>query len=87
MDGSVTVELRTGRYFVTITKFGFVTAKLTDLQINAPTPAAFRVVLQVDRTPNDGGNLEGVPTATSDLPNVILVTPQPRNRRGRRADP
>jgi hypothetical protein len=89
MDGSVTVELRTSRYFVTITKFGFVTAKLTDFQINAPTPAAFRVVLQVDRTPTDGGTVEGVPTATSGLPNVMgsesshAPAAQPATKKGR----
>jgi hypothetical protein len=75
MDGSVTVELRTGRYAVTITKAGFVTAKLVDFQINAPTPAAFRVVLRVDHTPTDGGIFEGVPTTSSELPSVISSEP------------
>jgi|SRR5580700_2067120 hypothetical protein len=73
--GSVTVELRTGSYAVTITKPGFKTAKLADLRINAPTPTAFRVVMQVDHTPTDGFDLEGVPTATSDLPDVISSKP------------
>jgi hypothetical protein len=71
MDGSITVELRTGGYTVTITKSGFVTAKLVDFQINAPTPAAFRVVLKVDHTPSNGGMFDGVPTTTSELPRVI----------------
>jgi hypothetical protein len=71
MDGSVTVELRTGSYAVTITKSGFVAAKLVDFQINAPTAAAFRVVLQVDHTPSDGPIFEGVPTTTSELPSAI----------------
>jgi hypothetical protein len=72
MDGSVTVELRTGRYAVTIAKPGFVRAKLVDFRIDAPTPTAFRVVLQVDRTPTDGGEFHGVaPTTTSDLPYLL----------------
>ena len=75
MDGSVTVELRTGGYGVTITKSGFVTAKLVDFQINAPTPAAFRIVLHVDHTPTDGGIFDGVPTITSELPSVISSEP------------
>ncbi len=75
MDGSVNVKLRTGRYAVTITQTGFVTTKLVDFQINAPTPFTFRVVLQVDSTPTDGGEPMGVPTITSDLPNVINPAP------------
>ena len=74
MDGSVTVKLRTGRYAVTFARTGFVTAKLVDLQISAPTPSTFRVVLQVDSTPTDGGELMGVPTTTSELPTVVIPT-------------
>lgn len=73
MDGSVNVGLRTGRYTVTVSKHGFVTSKRADFQISAPTPFIFRVVLQVDRTPTDGGDdpMWAVPTTTSDLPSVI----------------
>jgi len=75
MDGSVTVQLRTGTYLVTITRSGFVTAKLVDFQINAPTPAAFRVNLQLDHSPSDGGIFDGVPTTTAELPSVIRSEP------------
>jgi hypothetical protein len=75
LDGSAIVELRTGKYAVTVAKRGFVTAKVVDLQISAPTPTAFRVVLQLDQTPTDGGIFEGVPTTTSELPNVISSEP------------
>lgn len=73
LEGAVTVELRTGMYDVTITKTGFVTAKLVDFQVNAAL--AFRVVLQVDTTPSDGGGMVGVPTITSELPSMITRSP------------
>jgi carboxypeptidase family protein len=73
-DGTVKVELRTGKYSVTVAGIGFVTAKLADFQINAPDPATFRLVLQVDGTPTDGPLVPGVATITSDLPNVIGPT-------------
>jgi hypothetical protein len=48
-DGSVTVHLPTGTYTVTIASKFFVTAKLVDFRISAPSPAAFRVALELDR--------------------------------------
>jgi hypothetical protein len=74
MDGSVNVELPIGRYTATAKQNGFVTSKPVDFQINAPTPFIFRVVLQVDSIPSDGGGdgpMSGVPTTASDLPSVI----------------
>jgi hypothetical protein len=92
MDGSVTGQLSSGRYAVTIAKSGFVTAKLVDFQINAPTPREFRVVLRVGHTPSNGGNFEGRPTTTiSELPNGITLepkyapAPQPATRKKRRS--
>jgi hypothetical protein len=66
---------------VTITKSGFVVAKLVDFKISAPTPIAFRFVLQADSTPTDGGEFMGVPTTTYELPNVIRSEPKSRPNR------
>jgi hypothetical protein len=74
MDGTVKLELRTGKYAVTVTGIGFVTTKLIDFQISAPAPATFRVVLQAAGTPTNGGLVPGVATITSDLPNAISPT-------------
>lgn len=70
IDGSVNVELPTGRYTATAKQNGFVTSKQVEFQINAPTPFIFRVVLQVDSTPSDGGD-GPMTTTASDLPSVI----------------
>ena len=94
MDGSITAERPTGKYAVTITHAGFVTAKLLDFQVNAPTPAEFRVVLRVDHTPivdslpSDGGISDRVPTTTSDRPDAIIEpsrapTAQPATKKSR----
>jgi hypothetical protein len=73
MDGVVAVQLRTGKYAVTIARTGFKTEKLVDFQVEAPTPAVFRIVLQVASTSTDGGESPGVPTTTSDLPSTITL--------------
>jgi hypothetical protein len=49
-DGSVTVHLPAGTYTVTIASPNFVSTKLADFRVSAPTPASFRVALEVDRT-------------------------------------
>lgn len=78
-DGSVTVHLPSGTYSVTIASQGFVTAKLVDFRISAPTPAAFRVALEVDRTAivdfPRWAEVPQVPTVTADFPWFINPTP------------
>jgi len=44
-DGSVTVHLPTGIYTVTITSPNFLSAKLANFRVSAPTPASFRIAL------------------------------------------
>lgn len=89
MDGSVTVRLRSGRYAVTTRKAGFVKSEILDVQIATPMSDTLRVVLKVDQTPTDGPIVDGVPTATSDLPSVIGPEPsrvpsaQPATRKSR----
>jgi hypothetical protein len=74
-DGSVRVSLPSGTYTVTTTSLGFVTSRLFHLQIHAPKPVAFRVVLKVNSTPTDGSGFDGVPTADSELPSAIGAKP------------
>jgi hypothetical protein len=70
-EGTVTARLQPGTYSVTTLKAGFVTSKMLNFQIGTQTPDTFQVVLKVDSTPTDGGDFDGVPTAASELPNLI----------------
>jgi hypothetical protein len=71
-DGSVTVKLRDGKYTLTTNKAGFVKS---DVRFSAPMPDPLRITLKVDHTPTDGGIFEGVPTSSSQLPNIIEPEP------------
>ena len=46
-DGSVTVHLPTGTYTVTIMSPNFLSAKLANFRVSAPTPASFQIALEV----------------------------------------
>ena len=72
-DGSVTLNLQSGRYSVTTIRSGFVRTEIRDVQV--PTSEALHVVMKVAPTPiNDGpiGDVFLVTTTRSELPNVIV---------------
>ena len=52
MDGSVNVNLRPGKYVVTVSARAFVTTQLVDVCVPGPTADAFRVVLNVGFKPS-----------------------------------
>jgi hypothetical protein len=79
MDGSVTVTLPSGRYAVTTSQRGFITAEVRDFQISAPEPGELKVVLKVAGCIGGscvcefdcGGSPPLLQPTTSDLPSVI----------------
>ena len=79
MDGSVSVNLKAGRYVVTVSALGFVTTKLVDFSVPGPTADAFHVVLEVAQIPfgsgPDPGFLPPVATIPSELPDAIKDQP------------
>lgn len=74
MDGSVTLRLPSGRYAVTTTKAGFAKRTIADVQIGSSMQDEIRIVLKVAQTTMDGPIVDGVPTASSDLP--IAISPE-----------
>ncbi len=79
MDGSVNVNLEAGKYLVTISAYEFATTKLVDFSVPGPTADAFRVSLKLDQIDFGTGSPNivpiVVPTAPSELPNVIKDAP------------
>jgi len=81
-DGSVNVNLAAGKYFVTVSAFGFATAKLVDFSVPSATAGAFRVILEIDPSAfhqygsgSDPSEHIAVPTEPSELPNIINDEP------------
>lgn len=80
--GSLTMRLPSGRYAVTVSHFGFLKNEIVDFQAVAPEPGELKVVLQagpapICTLPCGPFPVNLVPTATSDLPNVIEPKPEP----------
>jgi hypothetical protein len=79
-EGSVAVALPTNRYTVTTSKLGFLKNRVPDFQAVAPEPNELRIVLEVGHITMCGpcpSLIPAIPTATSDLPNVIQSEPNP----------
>jgi hypothetical protein len=72
MDGSVSANLETGKYVVTIRATGFAGAELVDFSVSGPNADAFRVSLKVDPIPLGIDLLPEVPTVPSNLPDIII---------------
>jgi len=72
--GSVNVQLPAGKYVVTISASGFVTAKLVDFSVPPQTAGAFHVILKVGPTDFGSGSPNViplvVPTVPSELPDI-----------------
>ena len=77
MDGSVKLNLKAGKYVVTITAVGFATAKLVDFVVPSPIADPFRVSLKIDQSQTAYGSDLGhsrisyLQTVPSELPNTI----------------
>ena len=82
-NGSANVNLGAGKYVVTVSAFGFATAKLVDFSVPGPTADTFHVSLKIDQRQGDFGSGSpnvvpiAVPTVPSELPNVIKDEPSP----------
>jgi hypothetical protein len=81
MDGFVNVNLKAGKYVVTVSASGFATTQLVDFWVPGSTADAFRVVLNVDpdaslRSDRYHDDIE-VPTLPSELRNILPDDPTP----------
>ena len=79
MDGSVNVNLEAGRYVVTVSAFGFATAKLVDFPVSGPNADAFRVILRL-RPGTMQPSMDANPHISSspvpsELPNILQDEP------------
>jgi hypothetical protein len=82
-DGSVSVDLAAGQYVVTVSAWGFASAKLVDFSVSGPTADAFRVSLKIDQRQGDFGSgsdnghsgILAVPTLPSALPDLVKDEP------------
>jgi hypothetical protein len=80
-DGSLTVTLPSGRYTVTASHYGFLKNEVREFEVFPLNPNELRIVLQpgpvsICTLPCGPFPVNLVPTAASDLPNVIEPKPE-----------
>ena len=79
MDGSLNVNLKAGKYVVTVSAFGFATATLVDFPVSGSNADAFRVILRprpgTMQPSMDANPHISVSPFPSELPNIIQDEP------------